>query len=203
MERPAMNVAAARSAQHQRSRCAPKIMRLRDHVADLVHGARDEIHELKFRNGAHAGERSAKRRSDNGRFGDRRIDHALRTKTINKSFSNFERAAVNPDVFANAKDVWMAFHFFRDSLANSFEVSEYRHKLIRPGCGRHLWRRISHFNRKWCRIELADREAAVGFFTAGHLVAQDALIPPCGYRQFAVRLNFAQAVLHTALHPGM
>jgi len=43
---------------------------LRDHVGDLVEGASDEIHELKFGHRAHAGEGSAKGGSDDGGFRD-------------------------------------------------------------------------------------------------------------------------------------
>src|SRR5437764_7954723 len=107
-------------------------MGFRHHVADLVHGAGYEVHKLKFGNWTHAGQRSAKSRTDNCRFSDRRINHAPRTEAIDKAFSNFERASVNPDVFADAKNGGIAFHFFRYPLANSFKISEYGHKSVRP-----------------------------------------------------------------------
>ena len=39
-----------------------------------------------------------------------------------KHVGDFERAAVNADVFAEAEDGGVAVHFFPDSLANGFEI---------------------------------------------------------------------------------
>src|SRR5712672_325379 len=47
MKRPAMDVAAAWSADHQGGGGSPAIVRLGDHVDDLVEGASDEVHELE------------------------------------------------------------------------------------------------------------------------------------------------------------
>src|SRR6266436_1872350 len=99
-------------------------MRLRDHVADLVEGAADEVHELEFADGAHAGERRSEGRAYDGGLGDGRVDDALGTEAVDEPVSDFEGAAVNADVFAEAEDGGVEFHFFPDSLADSFEVGE-------------------------------------------------------------------------------
>src|SRR6266700_308135 len=44
MKRPAMDVAATWSADHQGGRRSPAIVCLGDHVDDLVEGASDEVH---------------------------------------------------------------------------------------------------------------------------------------------------------------
>jgi hypothetical protein len=102
-------------------------MRFRDHVGDLVEGATDEVHELKFGDGAHAGEGRAKSGSDDRGLGDRGIDDAPGTETVDKSIRYFKGAAVDANVLANAEDGRVALHFFPDSLADGFEIGEGRH----------------------------------------------------------------------------
>ena len=97
-------------------------MRFRDHVADLVEGAADEIHELEFGDRAHAGERRSEGRAYDGGLGDGRVDDALGAEAVDETVGDFERAAVDADVFAEAEDGGVAVHFFPDSLADGFEV---------------------------------------------------------------------------------
>src|SRR6267143_2266946 len=104
-------------------------MRFRDHVADLVEGAADEIHELEFGDGAHAGERRYEGRAHDGGLGDGRVDDALGAEAVDETVRDFERAAVNADVFAEAEDGGVAVHFFPDSLADGFEVGQL-HRLL-------------------------------------------------------------------------
>ena len=124
VEGAAVDVSAAGAAQDERSGRAPEIVRLGDHVGDLVEGAADEIHELKFGDGAHAGERRAEGRADDGGLGDGRVDDALGAEAVDESVGDFEGAAVDADVFAEAEDGGVAVHFFPDSLADGFEVGE-------------------------------------------------------------------------------
>src|SRR5260370_23395069 len=93
-------------------------------VADVVEGAGDEIHELEFGDWAHAGERRSESRAHDGRLGDGRVDDALGAEAVDETVGDFEGAAVNADVFAEAEDGRIAVHFFPDSLADGFEVGE-------------------------------------------------------------------------------
>src|SRR3984957_13476084 len=97
-------------------------MRLRDHVADLVESAADEVHELEFGDGAHAGERCSEGRAHDGGFGDGRVDDALGAEAVDETTSDFKGPAVDADVFAKAEDGGVTVHFFPDSLADGFEV---------------------------------------------------------------------------------
>jgi hypothetical protein len=109
-------------------------VRFRDHVGDLVEGAADEIHELEFGDGAHAGERCSEGRANDGGFGDWGVDDALGAEAVDESVGDFEGAAVDADVFAEAEDGGIAVHFFPDSLADGFEVGEeHRVKIFRRG----------------------------------------------------------------------
>ena len=122
VEGAAVDVSATGTAQDEGSRRSPEIVRFGDHVADLVEVAADEIHELKFSDRAHAGERSSEGCADDGGFGDGRVDDALGAEAIDESVGDFEGAAVDADVFAEAEDGGVAVHFFPDSLADGFEV---------------------------------------------------------------------------------
>src|ERR1700722_16038124 len=105
-------------------------MRFCDHVADLVEGAANEIHELEFGDGAHAGERRSEGRAHDGGLGDGRVDDALGAETVDETIRDFKSSAVNADVFAEAEDGWVAVHFFPDSLADGFEVGELGHGYL-------------------------------------------------------------------------
>ncbi len=97
-------------------------MRFRDHVGDLVEGAADEVHELKFGDGTHTGERRSEGRAYDGGFGDGRVDDALGAEAVDETVGDFKSPAVDADVFAEAEDGGVAVHFFPDSLADGFEV---------------------------------------------------------------------------------
>ena len=124
VEGAAVDVSAAGAAQHERCRRAPEIMRFCDHVADLVEGAADEVHELEFGDGAHAGERRSEGRAHYRGLGDGRVDDTLGAEAVDETIGDFECAAINADVFAEAEDRGVAVHFFPDSLADGFEVGE-------------------------------------------------------------------------------
>ena len=64
-----------------------------DAAFHLVEGAADEVHELELGHGSHAGERRAISRTDDGGFGDRRIDHARGAKVVDKTISSQHRVA--------------------------------------------------------------------------------------------------------------
>ena len=124
MEWPAAHAATGGAANHHGSRRAPAIVGLRHRVHDLrVRGA-DEVHELKFGNRTHAGERGSEGGANDGRFGDGGVDNALRAEAVDEAVCDFERAAVNADVFADAEDGGIAIHFFLDALADGFKIGE-------------------------------------------------------------------------------
>ena len=66
-------------------------------------------------------------------LGDGRINDPLGAEAVDEAVGDFERAAIDADVFANAEDGGVALHFLPDSLADGFEIGELRHKaLVRP-----------------------------------------------------------------------
>ena len=56
-----------------------------------------------------------------------RVDHALRAEAVDEAFGDFERAAVDADVFADAEDRRIALHLFPDALANGFQIGDCCH----------------------------------------------------------------------------
>src|SRR5271166_3807676 len=84
VEGAAVDVSAAGAAEDEWGGCAPEIVRLGDHVADLVEGAGDEVHELEFGDGAHAGERRSEGRTYDGGLGDGRVDDAFGSEAVDE-----------------------------------------------------------------------------------------------------------------------
>ena len=127
MKRASVNIAAAGTANDQRCWGAPPVMGLGDHVGDLVEGAADEIHELEFGYGTHSGEGGSECGTYDGGLGYGRVDDAFGAEMVDEAVRHLERASVDSDVFAYAEDRGIALHFFPDSLADGFEISEGRH----------------------------------------------------------------------------
>jgi hypothetical protein len=100
------------------------------HVADLVHGASNEIHELELGDRAQAGERGTESRAYDGGLSDGSVDDALGAEAVDETMGDFERPTVNADIFAQAENRGVALHFLPDSLANGFEVSELWHGFL-------------------------------------------------------------------------
>src|SRR6266699_434920 len=128
MERSAMHIPAAWAANHQRGGRSPAVVRLRDHVDDLIEGAADEVHELELGHGAQSGESSSEGSAYDGRLRNRRIDHALGAESVDEAIGDFEGSAIDTDVLAQTKDGWVALHFLPDSLADGFEIGDNGHE---------------------------------------------------------------------------
>src|SRR5262245_46542169 len=101
MERPAMNTAAGRTAYHDGCRRVPEVMAFGDKVRNLIERADDEINELHFGDGTETEIAHTASRTDNSRFADRSIDHALPAESFEQAFASLERAAVDANVFAD------------------------------------------------------------------------------------------------------
>src|SRR5258708_6838204 len=122
VEWPAMHIAAAWTANHQRGGRSPAVVRLRGHVDDLIEGAADEVHELELGHGAQSGKSSSEGSAYDGRLRNRRVDHALGSESVDEAIGDLECSAVDTDVLAQTKDGWLALHLFPDSLADGFEI---------------------------------------------------------------------------------
>src|SRR5262249_20702994 len=125
-----VDVAAARSANDERRWGVPTIMRFGNHINDLVESAADEIHELEFSDRSQTGQRGAKGGPNDGGFGNRCVDDALRAEAVDEALGDLEGATVDADVFAKAEHGRVTLHFFPDPLADGFEISELRHCSI-------------------------------------------------------------------------
>ena len=131
VKRTAVHAAAGGSAQHHRRGDVPAIVRLGQHVDDLIEGATDEVHELELDHRAQAGERSSEGGVDKRHLGDGRVDHPLGAEALDEALGYAKRASVDADVFADAEDRGVALHFFVKSLADSFEIGKCGH-VFRP-----------------------------------------------------------------------
>src|SRR5436305_12325801 len=116
MDRPAVDSATRRPANHDRRGSVPQIMTLGDEIRDLVERANDEIDELHFANGPQAEVAHPARCADNGAFADGRINHALPTKALEQSFAGLERPAIHANVLAHSQDRRIALHLLKPGL---------------------------------------------------------------------------------------
>src|SRR5207237_4823406 len=127
MERTAVNAATARPSNNDGNPGPPAVPALCGKVRDLIESARNKIGELHFGDGTHPHECGADSGSYNSRLGYRCVDDAPLTEPFEHSSCNLERAAVNPNIFAENEHPFVLFHFFPDTLANRFNVSGQSH----------------------------------------------------------------------------
>src|SRR5579864_463873 len=116
MERTAVNAPAAGPPDDDRSGRTPAVVRLGQHVGDLVEGAADEVHELELGHRTKTGERGPEGGAHDGGLGNGRINNALRAETLDEAVGHFEGAAVDADVLAQAEDTGVPLHLLPDAL---------------------------------------------------------------------------------------
>src|SRR5215208_201562 len=100
---------------------APAVTTLRSVISKQIEAGGNKVDELKLCNRAHSHQRGATCCSNNRAFGNWSVDHTFFAKLVDQAVSDFERAAVCADVFADDKDCRVAFHLFPDALANCFD----------------------------------------------------------------------------------
>src|SRR5208283_4157213 len=62
-----------------------------------------------------------------GHLGNGCVDDARGTEAVDEALGDFEGAAIDADVFADAEDGGIALHLFPDALADRFEVGDRCH----------------------------------------------------------------------------
>ena len=108
------------------SACAA-IAQLRSLLGDGIYPRRDEIDKLDLRHRPHSRHRRTDRGTDDRAFGKRRVDDSLITELLKKAFRSLEGAAHLGNVFADHKDIWIAFHLFVKRRIDGVDVRHYRH----------------------------------------------------------------------------
>src|SRR5467141_2781632 len=83
-------------------------------VLDLVEALEGEARELDLADGLEAVERHADPGADDGRLGERAVDHALRAELALQIVGDAEDAAVHADVLAEDQDVRVALHLLEE-----------------------------------------------------------------------------------------
>jgi hypothetical protein len=127
VKRSTVCVAAARAANHDGHTGAPTITALGRNVGDLVERTRDKIDELHLGDGPHTDIGGADGRTNDRGFGNRCIDHALRSEMIEHPFCQLECTAIDAHVFAEDKDVFISFHLLPDTLPDCLDVCGLSH----------------------------------------------------------------------------
>src|SRR5215813_14740222 len=124
MKWAAAHAATGWPSQYQRRRSIPSVVRLRDHVDDLVVRTADEVHELKFSDWPHARKCRTEGSAHYGCLRKGSVNYTLAAEMMNESFCNFECAAVDPDVFTDAEDGRIPLHLFPNAFADCFEIGD-------------------------------------------------------------------------------
>ena len=86
--------------------------------------------------GPQAHVRRARRRADDGRFADRRVDDPALAEPLRGSLGHLEGPAVGADILAQEEDPLVALHLLPETLADGFEVGDFSHARLqveRPG----------------------------------------------------------------------
>jgi hypothetical protein len=105
---------------------AEHVARLRRLVHHLVHRAEREVDHAHLDHWFQAVQRHADRRAHDGRFGDRRVDNALRSELLREPAVLSEDPAA-ADVLAECNDPRIGTHRLRERGARGLGVGEARH----------------------------------------------------------------------------
>src|ERR1035437_8486865 len=131
MERAAADVASAWATHYHRTGEPRAVARSRDVVRQHVVRAGDEISELHLRDGAHPHVRGSRRRADDRDFGERRVDHAIRTEPGLQALGDLECATERADVLTEAEHRGVALHLLEQRLADGLQVGDGSHVQAR------------------------------------------------------------------------
>src|SRR5437867_978332 len=88
--RPAMNVPTAWQSYDHRYGNIPSVVYLSRVCDNLIESARDKIGKLHFRNRPHPNHRGTGRSTNDGSFGQRRVDDTFLAEMLEESFRRFE-----------------------------------------------------------------------------------------------------------------
>ena len=110
-------------------------------IDHLIHRQADEVAEHDVDDGSHSGHCGADGDASKARFGDRRVDHTVRSELIHQSGENFEWMAGFGNVFTADENLRIAAHFLGESFADGFGQCDFtccscsfRHKRPGPPC---------------------------------------------------------------------
>src|SRR4030095_1217998 len=110
MKRTAVHSTSTRSTDNDGDRGAPEVAAFGGEVGDLVKAAGNEIRKLHFCDGAHAHQGSTNRGADDAGLRNGRIHTAQLPELFEHAVGDFERAAVEADIFADDEDTLVTFH---------------------------------------------------------------------------------------------
>src|SRR6266567_5598591 len=126
MERPSVDSASRRPADHHGRRGIPQVMPLGHEIRNLIERADDEIDELHLRDWPQPQVAHPARRADDGALADRRVHHALPAKPFQQTFTGLESASIHTYILSEQNHRRVAFHFFKHRLLDGFEKSDLR-----------------------------------------------------------------------------
>src|SRR5437867_11452913 len=99
-------------------------------VLDLVEALEGEARELDLADGLEPVEGHPDRRADDGRLGERAVDHPLATKFSMEVLGHAEDAAVAADVLADDDDVLVPLHLLEQRQVQRLDHVQFCHRLV-------------------------------------------------------------------------
>ena len=96
-------------------------------VDDLLHGKRREIGELEFENRPHAGHGGAHGNAGAAQLGNRHVDDAIGSETLDEVARHLEGAAIDADVLAHQEDARIALQRDGHRLLDCLGIAELSH----------------------------------------------------------------------------
>ena len=126
--------AAARHADRHRQGCLPA-----EHVAhhgkmveDLVHRDIGEVDGHQFRHWPQLAEGRAGGETDDGRFGDGRVEDALRPELLEQTARHLERALIFGHILPKDHDGFVALHLLEERLVDGVAIADLWHGFFSP-----------------------------------------------------------------------
>src|SRR6266700_4294426 len=126
MERPSVDSASRRPADHHGRRGIPQVMPLGHEIRNLIERTDDEVDELHLRDRPQSQVAHPARRADHGALSDRRVPHALPAKPFQQTFTGLESASIHTYILSEQNHRRVAFHLFKHRLLDGFEKSDLR-----------------------------------------------------------------------------
>ena len=114
------------------------VTKARGFADNLIERGKDEIGKLNLADGAQTIQRHADANCDDGKLGERAVNHPIRAEFSKQALGGAKDAAARADVFAGDDDGRITAHLLRHGVAEGFDICFDRHGLphILPKTGK-------------------------------------------------------------------
>src|SRR5579859_960555 len=115
------------SPECDRHRLPPAVAARAGEVDDGIEGAGDEVDELELDDRSESDIGGSDGGPDETFFGERSLQDALRSESVQESFGDLECAAIAADVLAHQEDGFVRLHLLPEAPGDRLQERELRH----------------------------------------------------------------------------